>query len=62
MNATQLDALRRSARISKIDRKTNECIGEKMNAQNTILAEITRQNSFGMVMSTEWTQPDYQKL
>ena len=29
INATEMDALRRSAKISKLDRKTNECIGEK---------------------------------
>jgi len=29
INATEMDALRRSARISKLDRKTNECIREK---------------------------------
>jgi len=57
-----MDALRRSARISKLDRKTNEYIREKMNAQDTILDEITKNNSFGMVMSREWTQHDYQKL
>ena len=28
INATQMDTLRRSARISKLDRKTNECIRE----------------------------------
>jgi hypothetical protein len=37
-----MDALRRSARISKLDRKTNEYIKEKMNAPDTILVEITR--------------------
>ena len=26
INATEMDTLRRSARISKLDRKTNECI------------------------------------
>jgi len=31
-----MDALRRSARISKLDRKTNEYIREKMNAQDTL--------------------------
>ena len=36
-----MDALRRSARISKLDRKTNEYIREKMNKQDTILDEIT---------------------
>jgi hypothetical protein len=29
INATEMDALRRSARISKLDRKTNEYIREK---------------------------------
>jgi hypothetical protein len=35
-------ALRRSVRISKLDRKTNEYIREKMDAPDTILDEITR--------------------
>ena len=29
VNATEMDALRRSARISKLDRETNKCIREK---------------------------------
>jgi hypothetical protein len=37
-----MDALRRSARISKLDRKTNEYIREKMDAPDIILDEITR--------------------
>ena len=37
-----MDALRRSTRISKLDRKTNEYIREKMDAPDTILDEITR--------------------
>jgi len=37
-----MDAFRRSARISKLDRKTNEYIREKMSEQDTILNEITR--------------------
>ena len=41
INATEMDALRRSARISKLDRKTNECIKGKMDAQD-ILDDITR--------------------
>jgi hypothetical protein len=35
-------ALRRSARISKLDKKTKEYIGEKMNTEDTMLDEITR--------------------
>ena len=42
VNATEMDALRRSARISKLGIKTNEYIREEMNAQDTILDEITR--------------------
>jgi hypothetical protein len=37
-----LDALRRSARITKLDRKTNEYIREEMEAPDKILYEITR--------------------
>ena len=42
INATEMDALRRSARIYKLDRKTNEYITEKMDAPDTILDEITQ--------------------
>ena len=62
INATEMDASRRSARFCKLGRKMKECIREKMNAQDTILDEITRNNSFGVVMSREWTERDYQKL
>jgi len=61
INATEMDALRRSARISKLDRKTNEYIRGKMDAQDMILGDITRKQ-LGMVMSREWTQRDYRKL
>jgi hypothetical protein len=37
-----MDTLRRSARIYKLDRKTNEYIREKMDAQDTMLDDITR--------------------
>jgi hypothetical protein len=37
-----MDALRRSARTSKLDRKPNEIIRGKMDAQDMILDEITR--------------------
>ena len=42
INATEMDTLRRSARISKQDKKTNEYTREKMKEQDTILDEITR--------------------
>jgi hypothetical protein len=41
IGATEMDALRRSARISKLDRKTNEYIRGKMDAKEIILDEIT---------------------
>jgi hypothetical protein len=42
ITATEMDVLRRSARISKLDRKTNEYIRGKMDAQYMILDGITR--------------------
>jgi hypothetical protein len=42
INATEMDASRRSTRISKLDRKTNEYVREKMYTPDTILDEITR--------------------
>ena len=42
INATEVDTLRRSAGISKLDRQKNEYIGGKMSAQDAILGEITR--------------------
>jgi hypothetical protein len=42
INTTEMDELRRSARISKLDRKTNEYIRRKMDAQDMILDDITR--------------------
>jgi len=58
INAIGMDVLRRSARISKLDRKRNDYILEKMNKQDAILDKITQSKSFGMVMSREWTQSD----
>jgi hypothetical protein len=43
INASEMDASRRSARISNLDRKTNGYIREKMGPQDTILDDITRQ-------------------
>jgi hypothetical protein len=42
INATEMDAFRRSAGISKLDRKTNEYIRVKIDAQDMILDDITR--------------------
>jgi hypothetical protein len=39
---SEMDTLRQPARISKLDRKTNECIRGKMDAQDTMLDDITR--------------------
>jgi len=57
INATEMDALRRSARISKLDRKTNEYIRGKMDAQD-ILDEITRKQLiwYGHVERTDPTR------
>jgi hypothetical protein len=42
IKAAEMDALRRPARMNKLDIKTKEYIGEKMDAPDTILDEITR--------------------
>ena len=42
INTTEMDVLRQSARISKLDRKMNEYITGKMDAQDMILDDITR--------------------
>jgi hypothetical protein len=42
INATEMDVLRRSARISKLDRNTNGYIRGTKDAQDMILDEITR--------------------
>jgi hypothetical protein len=42
IDAAEMDALRRSARISKLDSKSNEYVREKMYAQYTILDDVTR--------------------
>jgi hypothetical protein len=41
INTTEMDELRRLARISKLDRKTNEYIRGKMDVQGMILDDIT---------------------
>jgi len=50
--------LRRSARISKLDRKTNEYVREKMKEQDTILDEITGKQIiwYGHVVRTDRTR------
>jgi hypothetical protein len=45
INATEMDVLRRSARISKLYRKTNEYIRIKMDAKATGLDDITRKKT-----------------
>jgi hypothetical protein len=42
IDATEMDALRGSARNSKLDRKMNEYIRGKMDVQDVILDDITR--------------------
>ena len=41
INGTEMDELRRSARISKLNRKMNEYIREEMDAQHTVLDYTT---------------------
>jgi len=53
-----MDALRRSVGISKLDRKTNEYVREKMDVPDTTLDEITRKQLiwYGHVDSMDLTR------
>jgi hypothetical protein len=62
INVTEMDGMRRSARISKLDRKTNEYIRGYMDAQDTILDDIIRKQLIWYGMLRERTQCDCQKL
>ena len=42
INGTEVDALRRSARISELDRKPIGYITEQTGAQDTVLDDVTR--------------------
>ena len=42
INGTEVDALRRSARISELDRNPIEYIREQTDAQDTVLDDVTR--------------------
>jgi hypothetical protein len=57
IDETEMDALRRLARISKLDRKTNEYIREKMDAQDMILHDITRKQ-LNLVWSCQENGPN----
>jgi hypothetical protein len=46
INTAEMDVLRRPARISKLDRETNEYIRGKMDAQGMILDDITRKTTY----------------
>jgi hypothetical protein len=58
INATEMDALRRSARISKLDRKTNAYNRGKTDGQDMILDDITRKQLiwYGHVERTDPTR------
>ena len=58
INATEMDGLRRSARISKLDRKTKEYIRGKMDAQDMILDDITRKKKTYLVWSCRQNGPN----
>ena len=53
-----MGTLRRSARISKLDRKTDVYIREKINAQDTILNEITRKKETHFLWSCRENGPN----
>jgi hypothetical protein len=63
INATEMDVLRGSARISELDRKKRMGILEaKWTRKIRYWLTYPENNSFGKVMAREWTQYDCHTL
>ena len=59
LEAAQMKFLRHLLGITKLDKEKNQCIRQKMGAQN-IVKEINGTGKSGYNMYRGWTQTDYQ--
>jgi len=59
VEATEMDALRRSSRISRKDRIRNVTIRQQIGLEETIIKEMNKTSSYGMFK--EWQKKDYPK-
>ena len=61
VEATEMDALRRSSRISRKDRIRNVTIRQQIGLKETIIKRLNRTSSYGTAMFKEWQKKDYPK-
>ena len=62
VEATEMDALRRSSRISRKERIRNVTIRQQIGLEETIVKKkLNRTSLHGTAMFREWQKEDYQK-
>jgi len=61
VEATEMDGLRRSSRISRKDRIRNVTIRQQIGLEETIIKRLNRTSSHGMAMFEEWQKEDCPK-
>ena len=59
VEATEMDGLRRSSRISRKDRIRNVTVRQQIGLEETIIKEMNKTSSYGMFK--EWQKKDYPK-
>ena len=61
VEATEMDALRRSYRISRKERIRNVTIGQQIGLEEPTIKEIEQISLHGTAMFKEWQKEDYPK-
>jgi len=61
VEATEMDAMRRSSRISRKERIRNVTIRQQIGLEETIIKEIEQNSLHGTAMFKEWQKEDYPK-
>jgi hypothetical protein len=61
VEATEMDALRRSSRISRKGRIRNVTIRQQIGLEKTIIKKMNRTSLHGTAMFREWQKEDYPK-
>ena len=61
VEATKMDALRRSCRVSGKERIRNVTIRQQIGLEKTIIKKINRTSLHGTAMFREWQKEDYPK-
>jgi hypothetical protein len=61
VEGTEMDALRRSSRISRKERIRNVTIRQQIGLEETIIKKMNRVSLLGTAMFREWQKEDYPK-